>query len=184
MASLTKTRPMTFAEFEQLPETDRGLRYELRHGEAVEMAPPKYHHHEIQQNLRDLLAAAAAGKGRVSTELGFKLGESDYRIVDVAFLSRDRINSIRNGGYLESAPELGIEVISPSNTSSELRDKRKLCLENGSLEFWVVDPDHREIEITTPDGRSIIYKSGEQVPLFFAPGARLAVQDVFAPEKA
>jgi hypothetical protein len=57
-------------------------------------------------------------------------------------------------------------------------DKRKLCLENGSREFWVVDIDHRKVEISTPDGRTITYNSGQQIPLFFAATA-LAVDAIF-----
>ena len=58
-------------------------------------------------------------------------------------------------------------------------DKKKLCLENGSQEFWVVDIDHRQVEISTPDGRTITYNSGQQIPLFFAPGAHLNVDAIF-----
>jgi Uma2 family endonuclease len=73
-----------------------------------------------------------------------------------------------------------IEVLSPSNTAAEMRDKRKLCLENGSLEFWVVDPIQQEVEVSTPDGHSIIYKTGQCVPLFFAANASLDVDAIFA----
>lgn len=74
-----------------------------------------------------------------------------------------------------------VEVLSPSNTNAEMRDKRKLCLENGAREFWVVDPIQQEVEVTTPDRRSIIYRSGESVPLFFAPATPVRVAELFAP---
>lgn len=38
--------------------------------------------------------------------------------------------------YLRGAPDLIIEVLSPSNTATEICDKEKLCLENGAREFW------------------------------------------------
>ena len=69
-------------------------------------------------------------------------------------MPRERWDGIED--YLFGAPELVIEVLSPSNTASEMRDKRKLCLANGSVEFWVVDPEQREVEVSTPDGHSII----------------------------
>jgi Uma2 family endonuclease len=72
-----------------------------------------------------------------------------------------------------------IEVLPPSNTSSEMRDRRNICLENGSREFWVVNPKLREVEVSRPDGHSITYKSGQQIPLFFAAGPSIAVDAIF-----
>jgi Uma2 family endonuclease len=59
-----------------------------------------------------------------------------------------------------------------------MRDRKKVCLENGSQEFWIVDLDLREIEVSTRDGRSIIYKAGQQIPLLF--GGNVAVDAIFA----
>ena len=81
---------------------------------------------------------------------------------------------------MAGAPDLVIEVLSPSNTASEIIDKKTLCLENGSREFWVVDSEHRQVEVSTPDGLTVTYKAGQQVPLHFAPGTHLAVDAVFA----
>lgn len=173
----TTTRPMTFVEFEKMD--DHGLRYELRHGEPVEMPPPVHRHKKAQQRLSRELGHFAGRAGEVVIEMGFRTGERNYRIADIAFVSRELWDSIPEDGYLDRAPGLVVEVLSPSNTAAEMRDKRKLCLENGSREFWIVDPEQREIEVSTPDGRSVIYKAGEQIPLFFAPGKTLAVDGVF-----
>jgi len=48
----------------------------------------------------------------------------------------------------------------------------------GVVEFWVVDGDRHQIKVSTPDGRTITYKSGDQIPLIF--GGRLAVDAVCA----
>jgi Uma2 family endonuclease len=77
------------------------------------------------------------------------------------------------------APEIVIEVLSPSNTIKKMRDRRKICLENGGREFWVVDPKRREVEVSTPDGHSITYKPGQHIPLFFAAGSSTAVDAIF-----
>jgi hypothetical protein len=71
-----------------------------------------------------------------------------------------------------------VEVLSPSNTAAEIRARRNVCLENGSREFWLVDIEHRQVEVSTPDGRSITYKLGQSIPLFFAPEA-VAVGSIF-----
>ena len=83
-------------------------------------------------------------------------------------------------GDLAGAPDLVIEVLSPSNTVTEIYDKEKLCLENGAQEFWVVDPDRRQVKISTPDGRTVTYPSGQAIPLPLFGDATLQVNDIFA----
>lgn len=94
------------------------------------------------------------------------------------FVPQERWQKIDLNGYFEGAPELVAEILSPSNTKKEILDKSKLCLENGAREFWVVDIDRRQVEVSTPDGRTITYPSGQQIPLFFATGG-LAVDAIF-----
>ncbi|MBZ5609524.1 MAG: Uma2 family endonuclease [Acidobacteriia bacterium] len=179
MAS-SSTRLLTFAEFEQLPDTQQGFRYELRHGELFKVPPPKHRHFRVQQNLRELLARAVGAAGLVATEFGFKpQPEHQYWIADVAYVSRARWDRIPENGYLEGAPDLVVEVLSGSNTAAEMLDRRNVCLENGALEFWLVDPEHRQVEVSTPDGRSITYKSGQAIPLLAAPGSHIPVDAIF-----
>jgi Uma2 family endonuclease len=176
----TPTRLMTFAEFDQLPESNAG-RQELRHGELFTLSPPKHEHYLVQRRLRRLLEKTAGEAGVVDTEMAFRaLPENEYRVSDVAFVSRERWRHIPAKGNLPGAPDLAIEVLSPANTVAEMFDKKTLCLENGSREFWVVDIDHRQVEVSTPDGRTMTYKSGQQIPLFFAAGAQLAVDAIFS----
>jgi len=170
---------MTFAEFEKLPDPVGG-HLELHHGEVIVVAPPKHGHNVTQRRLRRLLEPEAGTAGVVETEVGYRpVPENEYWVADVAFVSHERWDSIPDDGYLQSPPELVIQVLSPSNRAAEMRAKKKLCLENGSKQFWVVDNVHREVEISTPDGQTITYKTGQQIPLFFAPAAEIAVDAIF-----
>ncbi len=179
MAS-TPTRLMTFEEFEQLPDPrDERERYELRHGELVKAPPPEYDHFLIQQTLRDLLDRAAAGQGRAYTEAAFRaLPDGEYRVADVAYAPADRWTRHKGERYFMGAPDLVIEVLSPSNTAAEMLDRRILCLENGAREFWLVDAGHRQVEVSTPDGHTVTYKTGQEIPLFF--GGRIPVDAIFS----
>ena len=178
MASTT-TRLMTFEEFEQLPDSD-WMRQELHHGELIEVPPPVQGHKIIERRLRRLLEDTGGSSGVVETEVGFRpcLG-NEYWIADVAFVFSKRWDDVPRDGYMVGAPEIVIEVLSPSNTIKKMRDRRKICLENGGREFWVVDPKRREVEVSTTDGHSIIYKSGQSIPLFFAAGSSIAVDAIF-----
>jgi Uma2 family endonuclease len=174
----THTRLMTFAEAERLPEP-QGSCYELHHGELVEVPFPKVKHFLIQRQLRALLEQAAGESGIVEIEFGFRaLPEHEYRRADVAFVSADRWRHVDPEGYFLGAPDLVIEVLSPSNSASEMLEKEKLCLENGCLQFWLVDGDHRQVKVTTSDGRTVTYKSGQEIPLLF--GGTLAVDAIFS----
>lgn len=174
----TPTRLMSFEEFAKLPDPAGG-RLELRHGEPVFVPPPIHQHHLIQRRLLRLLDRAAGSAGEVSMEFGYRpRGDHEYRVSDVIFLIRERWDTIPRKGLLSGSPELVVEVLSPSNTMSEMHDKRKLCLGTGSKEFWIVDGDTRQIDVSTPDGHTVTYTSGQSVPLLF--GGSLAVDEVFA----
>jgi Uma2 family endonuclease len=123
-----------------------------------------------------LLGVPAAGRGRAFMELGFSVPDHDYRVADLAYVTEKRWTMA--GDYLFGAPELVIEVLSESNTVAEMLDKEKLCLENGSHEFWVVDLDRKQVKVSTPNGHTLTYKAGQEIPLFFAPGDAIAVSAI------
>jgi Uma2 family endonuclease len=178
MASTT-TRPMSFEEFEQLPDSD-WMRQELHHGELIEVPPPVQGHKIIERRLRRLLEGAGGSSGVVETEVGFRpCLSNEYWIADVAFVFSKRWADIPRDGYMVGAPELVIEVLSPSNTMKKMGDRRKICLENGCIEFWVVDSKSGKVEVSTSDGRFTTYKSGQSIPLFFAEGSSIAVDAIF-----
>jgi len=174
----TTTHLLTVEEFSRLPET--GPFYcELHHGELVQVTRPKFKHHLLQRQLRQLLETCSGPTGVVETELAFRaLPEHDLRVADVAYISADRWVQVDPDDYLRGAPDLVIEVLSPSNTAVEINEKEKLCLENGCAAFWVVDPTLRQVKVSTPDGITTTYQAGQQIPLRLFGGA-LAVDAVF-----
>ena len=76
------------------------------------------------------------------------------------------------------APELIAEVLSPSNRRGNIAETQRLCLENGCLEFWVVDPKRHVVKVSTPGGTSKTYQTGQQIPLMF--GGTIEVDAIFA----
>lgn len=175
MASIP-TRMMTVAEFDQLPESP-SRSYELRNGELVPVTRPVLKHVFVQKRLMALLDSAG-GYGSAFMEVGFRpLPEHELRVADVAYASDERWAQQDPGGHFRGAPEIVIEVLSPSNAAAEMLEKEQICLENGASEFWVVDIDRRQVKVSTPDGRTVAYKSGQDIPLLF--GGSLAVDDIF-----
>jgi hypothetical protein len=136
--------------------------------------------HLIQDRLVDLLKPAAKAAGHVSMEFAFRaLPDHELRAADVAFVRRERLDHTDLDDNLQGAPDLVIEILAPSNTVAEMYDREKLCLENGSLEFWVVDADRHQVKVSTPDGHTITYRSGQEIPLRLFGDASLAVDSIF-----
>ncbi len=174
------THLTTVEEFRKLPEDSGPVYHELRHGKVVPVTRPKYKHYVMQRRLRRLLEQFAPPGGMVDTEFPFRpVAEHELRVADVAYVSAGREQSIDPEDHLRGAPDIAIEILSPSNSAAELYDKEKLCLENGAGEFWVVDPDLRQVKVSTPDGHTRTYRSGQEIPLPLLGNARLPVDAIF-----
>jgi Uma2 family endonuclease len=176
----TTSALMTVEQYSALPDP-KGGRYELHHGVLVEVTFPKMSHWFTQQRLTDLLKPLAKGQGRVGPEFAFRpLPEHELWAADVAFVSQSRIDATPEGDYVHGAPELVIEVLSPSNTAAEMNEREAMCLENGCLEFWVIDPKRKTVKVSTPDRKSITYVEGEKIPLKVPAAGELAVAEIFS----
>lgn len=164
----TTTGLMTVEQYHELPETGP-FYYELHRGELVQVSRPKAGHIRIQRRIRRWLEDVIGQHSPIIVELPFRaLPEYDLRVADVAYVTRERWEEAKDDEDLSGAPDLVIEVLSPSNTASEINEKVALCLENGCREFWVVDPRLRIVKVSTPDGLTRTYRSGESIPLTFA----------------
>jgi Uma2 family endonuclease len=162
-----------------LPEPPGG-RYELHHGELVVVSFPKRRHWKVQQRLVELLKAAAGNRGAVGPEYPFRpLPEYEFWGADVAFVTQERDDQTDLDENLLGVPELVIEILSPSNTVAEMNDKKSTCLENGCVEFWVVDPKRRTVEITDREFVTVMHREGDEIPLALFGDAKVSVAEIF-----
>lgn len=170
---------ITVAQFRELPEGGE-YAYELHHGEVVALTWPKTWHTKLQVRLSRLLEPRLKSFGEIIIELPYcPLAEFEVRAADVAAISRFRWDASDADGYLAGAPELVIEVKSPSNTRKQLQELAALCLANGAREFWVVDPDARTVSVMHQEGSAFVYDTGASVPLTAFGGGDLAVDEIF-----
>jgi Uma2 family endonuclease len=171
---------ITVEQFRQLPESGEDC-YELHHGEIVAMTRPKAGHRFLQIRLVELLQPKLAAFGKVGMECAYRaVPEFDLRAADVAAISHGRVQSIDHEDNLRGAPELVIEVISPSNTKAMLRETVSLCLNNGALECWLVDRKNQAVTVIRKDGTTSIYERGAEIPLTAFDSGALPVADIFA----
>jgi len=177
----TTTHLMTVEEFRKLPEDSGGVYHELHHGEVVTMTRPKLKHSLTQRNLRRLFEQFAEPGSLVDVEMAFRpLPENELWCADVAYLSKERFEQIDPEDNIHGAPEIVVEVLSPSNTAAEIDEKQEICLANGAKEFWVVNTSRKYVKVTTSDGRTRMYHDGDEVPLpLFGGTAKIKVTDIF-----
>ena len=128
---------MTVEEFLKLPSPKSG-RHEPHHGEAIRTPPPQWQHQITQDDIVTIFKQIAGDAWKVMPEMAFRPGP-EYEVwqVDVGVLRVERATAAR--GYLAGAPEIVIEVLSPSSTMDEINDRMAICMDNGCLSFWIVD---------------------------------------------
>ena len=176
----TTTHLLTWQEFEQLPDEHA----EILEGELITLPPPKSKHSRLAFKIAVLLLPLQEKLvGEASCEAGYKLSENPPSWIqpDASFLKMDRVRATKPDGYYLGAPELAVEIGSPSETPKTLRRKVDLLLAAGGLAVWVVYPETRQIHVYLPDGTSSIRGIHDMLTLpELLPGWELPIAKIFA----
>jgi Uma2 family endonuclease len=144
---------LTAADLAALPsELPSGtIRYELHHGVLVTMPPPGDIHGAVESNLAAELKMQGErrghGKAR-SGDVGTVLARNPDHVLgpDAVFITNARLPIRRSPeGYLETIPELIVEVRSKNETLAALERKAQDYLQAGAVVVWVVDPINRNV---------------------------------------
>jgi len=168
--------------------SDDGHRYEIVNGELVDMGNSGAKHGYIAIVLSSaLFAVVLAQKLGVlfDSSTAFKMKSGNKRSPDIAFFAKERLQGMRElpSGFLEGAPDLAVEVLSPGNTIEEMDDKIAEYFENGTRLVWVISPTQHYVLVyrsaQEPDRllKSVDFLDGEEV----VPGFSFPVADLFQP---
>lgn len=140
---------LSVEEFDRLLEPDE-LRYELDEGELIEMTRPRVAHNRIVLKLTRVLLGYlethALGELFTSDNL-FVLGPTTKRAPDLSFIRSARAAAIDPAKDIPGAPDLAIEVLSPSDKAEAMRRKIRQYFAAGAKVVWLVYPNTREIEV-------------------------------------
>ena len=137
---------LTYQDYLRMPE-DRNRR-ELLGGDLYVTPAPSPAHQRVVANLIEVLNrwANTHGLGRVfGAPIDVVLSELDVVQPDVIFVSASRL-AIVTAQSLQGAPDLVVEVLSPSTASVDRGRKMELYARSGVQEYWLVDPDQRLVE--------------------------------------
>jgi Uma2 family endonuclease len=140
---------MTVEDFDRLAEPDE-LDYEFDEGELVVMTKPRPLHNRIVSRLEYELQAylKAHPIGEVfNSETLFVLSPNTKRAPDVSFLRAERAKQIDPNADIPGAPDLAVEVLSPTDTVNAMRRKIRQYFSAGAQCVWVVYPETREVEV-------------------------------------
>jgi Uma2 family endonuclease len=183
--STATSQLLTAEEFCALPDPVDGSKQELVRGKVVTMPNPGLEHGEVQVNVAFAIKTFLKLKplGRVATESGTvtERKPDTVRGPDVSYYSMERLPlDKRVVGYHDEAPDLCVEVVSPSNTKKELRAKIKEYFFAGVRMVWVVDPEDRSVVVLrAPDEGRTLYDEATLDGGDVLPGFSCKVSDPF-----
>ena len=184
---MTSLQPAIKSTYEDYLTTPADERYELLDGDLIMVPAPNIKHQRVQLELATQLSQFI--KNRALGELLIAPCDvvlSDTTIVqpDLLFVSREREHLLSDGEKVRGAPDLAVEILSPSSADKDRGIKRDLYGRHGVTEYWVVDPIAETVSIhrrregvlaaTDSFGRGQTLRS----PLFA--GLELHLDDIFS----
>ena len=143
---MVTTPKLTYQDYAALEDDNR---YELLDGELILVASPNRDHQEVVMDLGFMMRTFARENdlGRVYLA-PFDVLFTDTNVAqpDILFVSREREHIVTHAN-VQGAPDLIVEVLSPSSSTRDWRDKRELYAAHGVREYWIVDPANRIVSV-------------------------------------
>ncbi|MBM3745377.1 MAG: Uma2 family endonuclease [Acidobacteria bacterium] len=153
---------ITVEELAHLP--DDGRRYELDERELITMAPASEGHGGLAAEVLGVLRnyVKEHSLGRVfSSDTGFRLADDTVRAPDVAFVRKERLTG--RWMFFQGAPDLAVEVFSPTDSVAQLMRKVQQYLRAGCHTVWVVYPETRQVHVLEASGSDRILEAADQL---------------------
>lgn len=175
-----------FTADELLRQSNDDQRYELVAGELTRMSPAGGEHGSlaaaVAEHLRRHVRACRAGTV-FGAETGFLLQRDPDTVLapDAAFVRRDRLDPAHlPRGYPELAPDLVVEIRSPSQSLADLQHKLRAWLQAGCQLGWLIDPDSRRVFVHTPERVRLVAADESLDGGVVLPGFVLPLRELFA----
>lgn len=182
MVAKTKTK-LTYADYCAM--TPEGAGYQLLDGELIEMPSPTIRHQRASRKIVRKLDPFV-----VDNDLGeilyapmdVVLADTDTAQPDVLYISNERQHII-GARVIEGAPDLVVEILSPSTAQYDLGYKMELYARHDVREYWIGDCDAETIRVLLlTDGAFAtagVYGRGDTLTSPTLPGFSLSIDDVF-----
>jgi Uma2 family endonuclease len=172
---MAATTLLTSDQFLALPEEfdqhGNRIKDELIGGEVVKMAFASLPHDLIKNQIHAMLLRYFDSRPELGllslVEIGTHLSDYDAFMPDVSVVKRSRLPGQTR--IFQGAPEIAIEVVSPTDTAKHLKRKIDAYLEGGAKSVWVVYPEARSVEVYRANQRQNL-KENEPITDPLLPG--------------
>lgn len=176
---------LTIKDLEKLQQQAPDYRMELVNGEIIVMSPSGYESDEVAFRFGAKLFSWVDDRrlGRVTgAGAGFNLPNADTRAPDVSFVQAKRLRKSPRS-FAELAPDLMVEVKSPSDSLKGLREKIDSFLSQGTRVGILINPEQRWVEIRRMEQSPIALHDGDTLMVpDLLPGWQVQVADLWSPE--
>lgn len=158
---------------------------ELVDGRILPMTPTAWKHGRIELRLAARLDAFVSGRGLgwvMTGEVGIYTARDPDRVrgADIVFLSRARAPTEPSAGFLEAAPDLVAEIVSPSDRWQDVRQKIDEYFAIGVEQVWIVEPENRLVVVYSSATTANRYAEEDVLDGTGAvAGFQLAIRDLF-----
>ena len=178
----TKINTLTYEDYLKTPDDER---WELLNGKLTMAASPNTAHQIITGNLFWHLLSFVKGRGIGKvfvSPFDVVLSPNNVLQPDVLFVSAEQ-QSIITADNVKGAPELVVEVTSPSTVGRDRESKRRIYAAHGVGEYWLTDPDSRTISVMVLHGQVFQevgnYGMEDVLTSPTLPGLALKMRDIF-----
>ena len=176
---------LTIKDLEKLQAEHPDYRMELVEGNIIVMSPSGYESDEVAfefgAQLRNWVKPRKLGRVTGSSA-GFNLPNSDLRAPDVSFVFAERLRKSPRS-FAELAPDLMVEVKSPSDSLKSLRKKIEDFLTLGTRVGILINPEKHIVEVYRLGQDVVILGDGDVLTIpDLLPGWELAISDLWSPE--
>ena len=179
--SITLTQRMTYADFARLPE---GPLYQLVDGFLVMEPSPTVGHQRVQSRLGTamILFCGEHNAGEVLyAPMDVHLTDIEIYQPDILFVSNERSDIVAE--RIHGAPDLVVEILSPSTAYYDLQHKRHIYAESGVREYWIVDPEEQSIAVYSNNNGVFLKlceaRGGDEVWSDVLRGFRVEIETLF-----
>ena len=177
-----KTKPkLTYEDYFKTPDDER---WELIDGELTMSPSPKRAHQRNQMKLGSRMSFFVEEKdlGEVYSDFDVVLSNTDTVRPDLIFIVKDRLHIVTEDN-VQGAPDLVVEIRSPSTARYDWTVKRELYARHGVKEYWLVDPEAATVAVLLLDGGALkvagVYGEKDTLVSAVIDGFSIVLADVF-----
>ena len=143
---MVTTSKLTYQDYASMEGDER---YELLDGELILVASPNMDHQTVSLRMVVRMNAFVEENdlGRVfHAPFDVLFTDTDVAQPDLLFVSKER-ESILTPANIQGAPDLIVEILSPSSSRRDWHNKRELYARHGVTEYWIIDPANRIVSV-------------------------------------